>query len=98
MSTHNEQDPSAPPPPEKHVRVKSLVWRKYRNGDAEAVTEFGDLYTAYVGGAWRMTRNGNAGKFTQAGENVEAAKSAAQADYERRILSCLSSTTEGSDV
>lgn len=97
MTEKPEKTEGAPPPPSQHVRVKSLVWRKYRNGDAEAVTEFGDLYTAYVGGAWRMTRNGNAGKFTQAGENVEAAKSAAQADYERRILSCLSSTTEGSD-
>ena len=95
---NTEPKTTGAPPPQMHVRVKSLVWRKYRNGDAEAVTEFGDLYTAYVGGAWRMTRNGNAGKFTQAGENVEAAKSAAQADYERRILSCLSSTTEGSDV
>ncbi|WP_266030351.1 hypothetical protein [Brucella intermedia] len=73
------------------VGVKKLEWRKYRNGDAEAVTPFGEIYTAYVNGYWRITRNGKAGKFIKAtgGEDVDAAKAGAQADYSARILSAL---------
>lgn len=71
--------------------VKKLEWRKYRNGDAEAVTPFVEIYTAYVNGYWRITRNGKAGKFIKAtgGDDVEAAKAAAQADYSARILSAI---------
>ncbi|GAA5664935.1 hypothetical protein Brsp07_03434 [Brucella sp. NBRC 14130] len=73
------------------VGVKKLEWRKYRNGDAEAVTPFGEIYTAYVNGYWRITRNGKAGKFIKATgcEDVDAAKAGAQADYSARILSAL---------
>lgn len=73
------------------VAVKKLEWRKYRNGDAETVTPFGEIYTAYVNGYWRITRNGKAGKFIKAtgGDDVEAAKASAQADYSTRILSAL---------
>lgn len=70
-------------------RVKALEWGKYRNGDADAVTPFGEIYTAYASGHWRVTKNGKAGKFIQAGNDVESAKAAAQSDYERRILSAL---------
>ncbi|PWJ81533.1 hypothetical protein C7441_11065 [Pseudaminobacter salicylatoxidans] len=71
------------------VQVEPLDWGKYRNGDADAVTLFGEIYTAYAGGAWRVTRNGKAGKFSQAGDDLEAAKAAAQADYDQRIRSVV---------
>ncbi len=79
------------------VGVKKLEWRKYRNGDAEAVTPFGEIYTAYVNGYWRITRNGKAGKFIKAtgGDDVDAAKAGAQADYEARILSALEPSAAG---
>lgn len=70
------------------VTVKPLEWRKYRNGDAEAVTPFGEIYTAYVNGYWRITRNGKAGKFIKAtgGDDVDAAKAGAQADFDANVL------------
>lgn len=75
--------------PEEGPVVEQLKWGKYRNGDADAVTLFGEIYTAYAGGSWRVTRNGKAGKFIQAGDDLDAAKAAAQADYERHIRSAL---------
>ncbi|EXL07395.1 hypothetical protein BG46_10785 [Brucella anthropi] len=78
------------------VTVLPLEWRKYRNGDAEAVTPFGEIYTAYVNGYWRVTRNGKAGKFIKAtgGDDVEAAKSGAQADVDANVLSLVRSLAE----
>ena len=78
------------------VTVLPLGWRKYRNGDAEAVTPFGEIYTAYVNGYWRVTRNGKAGKFIKAtgGDDVEAAKSGAQADFDTNVLSLVRSQAE----
>jgi hypothetical protein len=77
------------------VRVTGLVWRKYRNGDAEAVSPFGEIYTAYMSGHYRITKNGKAGKFIRGGDNVEAAKAAAFADYEQRIRSALEAEAGG---
>jgi len=78
------------------VTVLPLEWRKYRNGDAEAVTPFGEIYTAYVNGYWRITRNGKAGKFIKAtgGDDVEAAKAGAQADFEANVLPLVRSQAE----
>nr|WP_278388442.1 Lar family restriction alleviation protein [Brucella intermedia] len=75
------------------VTVKPLEWRKYRNGDAEAVTPFGEIYTAYVNGYWRITRNGKAGKFIKAteGDDVDAAKAGAQADFDANVLQLVHS-------
>ena len=75
------------------VTVKPLDWRKYRNGDAEAVTPFGEIYTAYVNGYWRITRNGKAGKFIKAtgGDDVDAAKAGAQADFDANVLQLVHS-------
>ncbi|EKF40874.1 hypothetical protein NA8A_18322 [Nitratireductor indicus C115] len=71
------------------VKVRALEWKRYRDGDADAVTPFGDVYTAYAGGYWRITERGKAGKFIRAGFDTASAKAAAQADYERRVLSAL---------
>ncbi|QOD65838.1 hypothetical protein HGK82_22365 [Ochrobactrum sp. MT180101] len=78
------------------VTVKPLEWRKYRNGDAEAVTPFGEIYTAYLNGYWRITRNGKAGKFIKAtgGDDVDAAKAGAQADFDANVLRLVRSQTE----
>ena len=78
------------------VTVMPLEWRKYRNGDAEAVTPFGEIYTAYVNGYWRITRNGKAGKFVKAtgGDDVDAAKAGAQADFDANVLSLVRSQAE----
>ena len=84
-------DATAPEP--DLVVVKPLEWKPYRNGDADAVTPFSEIYTAYAGGAWRVTINGKAGKFIMAGSDLEAAKAGAQADYERRIRAALSTAT-----
>lgn len=75
------------------VTVEPLEWRKYRNGDAEAVTPFGEIYTAYVNGYWRITRNGKAGKFIKAtgGDDVDAAKAGAQADFDANVLQIVHS-------
>jgi len=86
------------PAPSLSGIVKPLEWAKYRNGDADADTPFGEIYTAYAGGAWRITRGMKAGKFVQAGEDLEAAKAGAQADYERRVMSCLVAREGASDV
>lgn len=73
------------------VEVRKLEWGKYRNGDAEAITKTGEIYTAYLNGYWRLTYNGKSGKFIKStyGDDVQSAKAAAQADFERRILSCV---------
>ncbi|EKF43302.1 hypothetical protein NA8A_04703 [Nitratireductor indicus C115] len=74
------------------VKVKALEWKRYRNGDAYAVTPFGDVYTAYAGGYWRITKQGKAGKFIRAGFDVASAQAAAQADYENSVLSVIEPT------
>ncbi|MDS1138617.1 hypothetical protein [Nitratireductor indicus] len=74
------------------VNVKALEWKRYRNGDAYAVTPFGDVYTAYAGGYWRITKQGKAGKFIRAGFDVASAQAAAQADYENSVLSVIEPT------
>lgn len=89
LETAREALAASPAVPEEGPVVEQLKWGKYRNGDADAVTLFGEIYTAYAGGSWRVTRNGKAGKFIQAGDDLDAAKAAAQADYERHIRSAL---------
>ncbi len=67
------------------VVVRPLKWRDYDSGDAWADSGVGLVYCATKGGAW-MLRNGAP---VDAGADVSAAKAAAQADYEARILSAL---------
>jgi len=69
------------------VRVKPLEWRHFDNGNAWANTEVGLAYYVYPDGSWSY-RNGNP---QPGGTSIDAAKAAAQADYEARILSALAS-------
>jgi acetyl esterase/lipase len=66
------------------VKVKRLQWMTMDNGDAWSRPTFiGPIYNATAKG-W-MHRNGTLNE----ADGVEAAKAAAQADYEARILSAL---------
>ena len=66
------------------VVVKPLEWDHFDNGNAYARTYF-LTYCANTDGTW-MFRNGVR---TKVGDDLDAAKAAAQADYERRILFAL---------
>lgn len=65
------------------VEVKPLEWSHYDNGTAWAVSTCGLAYQTAQDG-WRH-HNGT----YNAADGIEAAKAAAQADYERRIRSSL---------
>ena len=71
------------------VKVKPLVWRDFGKEAERAESLFG-LYTAM----WGASINGDTVYLTHAGwlkqfDTLEAAKAAAQADYEARILSAV---------
>ena len=68
--------------------VKPLAWRKYRNGDEEAVTPFGTIYTAYASGYWRTNK---APKFIAAGKDVASAKAGAQASWDDEVRKLIAS-------
>lgn len=66
------------------VKVKPLEWQLFDNGDAYAASAI-TTYFAKKDGTWGV-RNGS---FNGAGENLDEAKAAAQADYESRIRATL---------
>lgn len=89
MMLHQRGERIAPAPKAEAVTVKPLEWKYYRDGDADAVTPFGDVYTAYASGYWRLTERGKAGKIIRAGFDGASARAAVQADYEARIRSVI---------
>lgn len=76
------------PAPDDQLRVTPLVWRTLDNGTAWSNrTPVGLMYHATEYG-WQY-RNGDINPTA----GIEAAKAAAQSDYEACILSCLSTAT-----
>jgi len=65
--------------------VKPLQWTHFSNGNASARTDTGLLYFAHPDGSCRLWN----GPSVKGGATLDEAKAAAQADYERRILSAL---------
>jgi hypothetical protein len=75
---------ASPAPQRQGVKVKALEWRAspYRENSWLAPHGFGENYVAYrYEGQWRCMGQDWAG--------IEAAKAAAQQDFEKRILSAL---------
>lgn len=80
----------------KKVRVKPLVWSVTSYGKPEVITIVGAyrINEAFSGG-WAVSVGGLRGRTLKTADgrgnfaNIEAAKAAAQADYEARILSTL---------
>lgn len=76
------------------VSVKPLEWRDIR-ATHEAYTLFGGAYiiTAYAGMAepFKLEKRGFDGSLSTYYRHLDEAKAAAQADYERRVLSALAS-------
>ena len=73
-------------------RVKPLEWRNVRgDGTLAAFTDFGTVYTASERG-WGFR---NCPDATLVSGGIEAAKAAAQADYEARVRSALEPTPAG---
>lgn len=86
----------SPSASEAQVRVEALPWNR-RGADWYAETEVGQYAVGIVGAVYvTMLRGITDGSMNdlrleeQPFGSVEAAKAAAQADYERRVLSCLS--------
>jgi hypothetical protein len=71
-------------------RVKALAWRVFcgNSGNSEAVTPFGRYVIQIEDAGWALYPF-NEGPMDWGYSTREAAKAAAQADYERRILSAL---------
>lgn len=67
------------------IKVKPLEWKPYRGGDAEAVA-LGTIYTAFTSGYWRTQKDP---KFKNGGDNLEAAKAAAQAHHDALVLAMI---------
>ncbi|MDR6818445.1 hypothetical protein J2X76_003622 [Neorhizobium sp. 2083] len=76
-------------PPQTNVRVKPLEWRKGYCDEAVIIEQasFGGLYQVrqFGGGLWLDYPYASAVEFG----TVDAAKAAAQADYERRVMALL---------
>lgn len=68
------------------VKVKALEWQHEDDGEYIAQSETGWYHIGRPASFWNLTiPSGGVPSF----ETLEAAKAAAQADYERRILSAL---------
>lgn len=74
----------------KHVKVKPLEWSEVFIGLKRATTDIG-RYEVYCFDRydWRMYPAGKIASDSTSYPSLEAAQAAAQADYERRILSSL---------
>jgi hypothetical protein len=72
-------------------KVKPLVWRQYsNNGNCMAETSIGDFVIEDHGeNDWGIWLEDNYSPILGPCKNLEEAKAAAQADYERRILEAL---------
>lgn len=81
------------PPPQQHVRVKSLEWRKFQprhrvQEETVADTPFGRYSIVFIG-EWQLYWN-RAKKPTSRHETAVAAMEAAQADHDKRVLALIS--------
>ena len=72
-------------------RVKPLVWRQYSpNGNSEAQTTIGQYVVEDHGlNDWGVWLNDTHDPIIGPFNTLEAAKAAAQADYEARVLACF---------
>jgi len=84
------------PPPKTHVRVKPLEWLEREDSSFRGASAIG-YYHIFPGTGFSYDLCGPVGGRLATYKRLDEAKAAAQADYERRILSALSTTTEGSD-
>jgi hypothetical protein len=71
------------------MRVKSLVW-EWCDSEQNAQTSFGTYSVFLIGKLWRISfcwgiAYQSMGKF----DEEDAAKAAAQSDFERRVRECL---------
>lgn len=72
------------------IKVKPLEWRQFTDDAWVAPTEIGRYRIYWYGGNdWCSFLESGNGAFNAASASLEAAKAAAQADYEARILSAL---------
>lgn len=69
------------------VRVKSLEWSSEPNGEFIAESAVGWYHIGYPAQSWNLTMP--SGEVPSFGDDLQAAKAAAQADYERRILAAI---------
>lgn len=80
---------SHPAPSGQAVAVEPLEWERLSNGNLRALGAFGYRYIVHArSGSFLLHHAGSLSD--DSFETEEAAKAAAQADYERRILSALS--------
>ena len=85
MTDHGKSDVS------KLVRVAQLEWEDEYNDEVEAKGPLAKYNIARVlGGSWWVTIGGY---FVAEGADLDAVKAAAQADFERRILACITTRT-----
>jgi hypothetical protein len=77
----------------KHVKVKPLEWVAADEDEEDYVSAFSEIGAYSIerlsAGSWELTAELPSGGECSWYVTIEAAKAAAQADYERRILSAL---------
>lgn len=73
---------------ETRAKVKPLEWTAEDNGEFIAVSAVGWYHIGFPARSWNLTMP--SGEVPSFGDDLEAAKAAAQADYSARILSALS--------
>ena len=74
------------------VKVKALEWVLSLPSVQHAWAPFGAFYSVeQAGGGWVLTKHESSGKTKSFWDDEEQAKAAAQADFDQRVRSCLTS-------